>query len=55
MFTIESKIANNFLGGWLFIGVGHYEIKLPIYIKFIEKNNYTHTNGMLENRLVHIY
>ena len=35
--------------------VGHYEIKPLIHKKFIEKNKYIHTNGMLENGLVYLY
>ena len=35
--------------------MGHYEIKPPIYEKFIEKNKCIHTNDMLENGLMYLY
>ena len=35
--------------------MGHCEIKQPVYEKFIGKNDCIHTNGMLENGLVHLY
>ena len=35
--------------------VGDYQIKHPIYKKFIEKEIYTCTNGMLENGLMYLY
>ena len=35
--------------------VGHYEIKPPIYEKFIEKNKCIRTNDMLENGLMYLY
>ena len=33
----------------------HYEIKLPRYDKFIEKTKCIRIDGMLENRLMHLY
>jgi hypothetical protein len=35
--------------------MGHYDIKLPTYDKFIERTKCIRTNGMLENRLVYTY
>ena len=35
--------------------MGHYEIKPPMYEKFMEKNKCIHTNGMLESRLMYLY
>ena len=35
--------------------VGDYETKLSKCEKFIEKNKYIHTNGMLGNGLVYDY
>ena len=35
--------------------MGHYEIKHPIYKKFIEKNKCMQINGRLENGLVYLY
>ena len=35
--------------------MGHYEVKLPIYEKFIEKNNDIRTNDILENELMYLY
>ena len=35
--------------------MGDYEIKPPIYDKFIEKNECIRTNGRLENRLMYLY
>ena len=35
--------------------VGHYEIKPPIYKKFIEKNKHTRAYGRLENGLMYLY
>ena len=32
--------------------MGHYEIKSPIYEKFLEKNECIHTNNKLENGLM---
>ena len=37
------------------ICMGHYEIKLPIHEKIIEKNKYVHINGQLENVLMYLY
>ena len=34
--------------------VDHYEIKLPIHEKFIEKNNCIRANGRLENGLTYL-
>ena len=34
---------------------GLYEIKPPIYEKFIENNKCIHTKGMLENGLMYLY
>ena len=35
--------------------VGHYEIKPPIYDRFVEKKKCVRTNGILENGLMHFY
>jgi hypothetical protein len=35
--------------------MGHYDMKLPTYNKFIERTKCIRTNGMLENRLMNLY
>ena len=35
--------------------VGHYEIKPPIYEKFMKNKKCICTNGMLENGLMYLY
>ena len=35
--------------------MGYYEIKLPVYENFMEKNKCVRTNDMLENRLMYSY
>ena len=37
------------------VSTGHYEIKPPIYKKFLKKNKCIHSNNMLENGLIYLY
>ena len=51
---------NKYPGCVFFIGnlmacVSHFEMKSPIYEKFIKKNTCTCTNNMLENGLMYVY
>ena len=46
--------------GGVFMGnlndcVGHYEIKPPIYKKFIEEKQFIRTNGMLKDVVMYLY
>ena len=54
------KMSQMLMRGELFIRhiydvVGHYEIKPPIYEKFMKNKKCICTNGMLENGLMYLY